>query len=94
MYQIVAGNSPISLELQIITHDGDSGNTTTNSDLDLYVLDTEQNSVSQGAPCETEFCSVSKTYKSRSELVVVLPESPSWVMICSSKLIGELPATI
>ena len=49
LYQIVAGNSPISLELQIITHDGDSDNTTTNSDLDMYVLDTEQNSVSQGA---------------------------------------------
>ena len=52
MYQIVAGNSPISLELQIITHDGDSGNTTTNSDLDMYVLDTDQNSVSQGASLE------------------------------------------
>ncbi len=37
------------MELQIITHDGDSGNTTTNSDLDMYVLDTEQNTVSSGA---------------------------------------------
>ena len=50
VFQVIAqSGGSVTLELEIINHDGDSSDTTNNADIDIYVVDTEENTVSSGA---------------------------------------------
>ena len=50
VFQVLAqSGGSVALELEIINHDGDSGDTTNNTDIDIYVVDTEEVTVSSGA---------------------------------------------
>ena len=50
VFQVIAqSGGSVALELEIINHDGNSGDTTNNTDIDIYVVDTEENTVSSGA---------------------------------------------
>ena len=48
LYQVIAGPGRINLELTMVNHDGDPGNTTSNVDLDMFVVDSQENTNNVG----------------------------------------------
>ena len=48
LFQVIAGSGQINLELTMVNHDGNSGNTTTNVDLDMFVVDAQENTDNVG----------------------------------------------
>ena len=48
IYQVIAGSSQTNLELTMVNHDGNNGNTSSNVDLDMFVIDSEENNISVG----------------------------------------------
>ena len=46
VFQVIAqSGGSVALELEIINHDGDSGDTTNNTDIDIYVVDTNEETI-------------------------------------------------
>ena len=52
IFQLIAAESVTAVQLEIINHNSDAGNRAENTDLDMYIVNTDIETISSGAGLE------------------------------------------